>query len=327
MRLRRGLPGLTSPAILPCTSRPVPAPEGRALAIGSFDGLHLGHQGVLSSLVSHAHSRGLLPSVVSFYPHPRQYFQGGRSPGRILPLRDRLQTLGQLGLEEVIDLRFDHRLASLSAEEFIHRVLVEGLKARWVHVGEDFRFGKGRTGDVQTLADLGGQLGFGVSAASLVASADRDRVSSSRVREALSAGRLDLVRSLLGRPYQLSGRVIHGQKLGRTLGIPTLNLRMPEDLLVQGIFAAWVHGLEKHPLPAVVSLGRRPVVESAGRLLLEAHLLDWAGDAYGRLVSVELTDYLRAEAHYDGLDAMMAQIHLDIAQARQCLGLPPSPAL
>lgn len=322
MRLYRGLPGLHSPAIPLESADSSPVCSGRALAIGSFDGLHRGHQRVLRRLVDAAAAQGLRPGVVSFHPHPRQYFQGGRSPGRILPLRDRLAALAEIGIEDVIDLRFDARLARLSAEDFIRRVLVEGLSARSIQLGQDFRFGRGRAGDIALLHQMGESLGFTVRAEPLVSSDDGDRVSSSRVREALASGDLAAALQLLGRPYQLSGRVIHGQKLGRTLGIPTLNLRMPEDLIASGIFAAWVHGLEPHPLAAVVSLGRRPVVESAGRLLLEAHLLDWSGDAYGRRVRAELTHHLRAEAHYDTLDAMMDQIHRDIAQARALLGLP-----
>ncbi|MEY4082990.1 MAG: bifunctional riboflavin kinase/FMN adenylyltransferase [Pseudomonadota bacterium] len=209
-------------------------------------------------------------------------------------------------------------MASLSPQEFVQQILVRVLQSRLVVVGEDFRFGHRRAGDIGLLTSLGEQHGFQTEAVSEVVEGGL-KVSSSRVRQALADGDLGLVRRLLGRPYTLSGRVRYGQQLGRKLGFPTLNLAMPDDLVAIGIFAVRVHGLSREPLPGVASLGRRPTVESNGRLLLEVHVLDWDGLAYGQAVQVEMVERLRGEKTFDHLDAMIEQMHQDLAQARQRL--------
>lgn len=303
--------------------RPLRSPSqknapGAAVAIGSFDGLHLGHQALIRRIQTVGRSQGLVPTVCSFQPHPRKLFSPQQAPGLILPLRDKLDALARAGLGRTHFLRFNEAMASLSPQEFVQQILVRVLQSRLVVVGEDFRFGHRRAGDIGLLTSLGEQHGFQTEAVSEVVEGGL-KVSSSRVRQALADGDLGLVRRLLGRPYTLSGRVRYGQQLGRKLGFPTLNLAMPDDLVAIGIFAVRVHGLSRQPLPGVASLGRRPTVESNGRLLLEVHVLDWDGLAYGQAVQVEMVERLRGEKTFDHLDAMIEQMHQDLAQARQRL--------
>ena len=233
-----------------------------------------------------------------------------------MPLRDKALELAALGIEEAVILRFNRTLASTSAEEFVAQILVKHLDCRHVVVGEDFRFGARRQGDVALLQALGADLGFGVTAIGAVC-ADGQRVSSSLLREALKAGDLAKTEVLLGRRYRLSGRVRHGQKLGRTLGFPTLNIAMPQDLAARGIFAVEVEGLDAGPPRAgVASLGRRPTVEDQGKMLLEVFVFDWQGDAYGRRLRVTLREFIRPEVRFDSIEAMTLQMHNDLAQAR-----------
>lgn len=313
------------------------APEC-ALTIGNFDGVHRGHQAMLALLRSEARHRGLPSCVMSFEPHPRDYFaerlgKPEMAPARIALLRDKLGELERCGIDQVIVLRFDERLSSLPAPDFIEQVLVRGLGARYVLVGDDFRFGAKRQGDYATLDAAGRAKGFDV-ARMMSYEVHGLRVSSSAVREALAAGNMEAAAALLGRPYSISGHVVHGQKLGRQLaesapgasdGFRTLNLRFKHDKpAAQGIFAVRVHGLADAPVDGVASLGVRPTVEDAGRVLLEVHCLDWPAalgpdGAYGKLVRVELLHKLRDEARFDGLPALTEAIRQDVAQARAYL--------
>jgi riboflavin kinase/FMN adenylyltransferase len=307
-----------------------------ALTIGNFDGVHRGHQAMLALLQSEARHRGLPTCVMSFEPHPRDFFAAklGKpelAPARIASLRDKLVELERCGVDQAIVLRFDEALASLSPQDFIQQVLLQGLGARYVLVGDDFRFGAKRLGDYATLDAAGQARGFDV-ARMLSYEVHGARVSSSKVREALQAGDMAAAAALLGRPYAISGHVGHGRKLGRQLGesapgagngFRTLNLRFDHDKpAAQGIFAVLVHGLSERPLPGVASLGRRPTVEDAGRVLLEVHCLEWPlplEGAYGKLARVELLHKLRDEARYDGLDALTAAIAADTEAARAFL--------
>ena len=309
-----------------------------ALTIGNFDGVHRGHQAMLALLRSEAQHRGLPSCVMSFEPHPRDFFarklgKPELAPARIATLRDKLQELERCGIDQLVVLRFDEKLASLPAQDFIQQVLVDGLGARYVLVGDDFRFGAKRQGDYATLDAAGQRLGFDV-ARMMSYEVHGLRVSSSEVREALAEGRMEDAERLLGRPYAISGHVIHGQKLGRRLGesqagaedgFRTLNLRFSHARpAAMGIFAVRVHGLAAQPVDGVASLGVRPTVEDAGRVLLEVHCLDWpaelgANGAYGKLVRVELLHKLRDEARFDGLDALTQAIARDVEQARAFL--------
>lgn len=297
-----------------------------ALTIGNFDGVHRGHQAMLALLRNEARHRGLPSCVLTFEPHPRDYFAalGGKpelAPARIATLRDKLAELARCGIDQAVVLRFDARLAGEPAPEFIQRVLVDGLKARYVLVGDDFRFGARRQGDYAMLDAAGNVQGFDV-ARMLSYEVHGLRVSSSEVRAALAQGDMARSAALLGRPYAISGHVLHGAKLGRSLGFRTLNLRFGHERpAAMGIYVVRVLGLGPRPLPGVASLGRRPTVEEAGRVLLETHCLQWPASlgengAYGRCVQVELLHKLHDERHYDGLPALQAGIAQDTADAR-----------
>ena len=321
--------GLESPA---CRAL---AAGGTALTIGNFDGVHRGHQAMLALLRNEARHRGVPSCVLTFEPHPRDFFarrlgKPELAPARIATLRDKLGELERCGIDHVVLLRFDEHLATLSPEAFMAGVLVRGLGARYVLVGDDFRFGAKRAGDYAMLDAAGGRLGFDV-ARMMSYEVHGHRVSSSAVREALGVGDLPLAASLLGRPVSVSGRVAHGAKLGRALGesvrgagdgFRTLNLRMPEARpAAAGIFVTRVHGLVDRPLPGVSSLGVRPMIEKAGRVLLETHCLEWppelAGDsAYGRLIEVELLQWLHPERKYESLEALQQGIARDVDAAR-----------
>ena len=306
-----------------------------ALTIGSFDGVHRGHQAMLALLVNEARHRGVASCVLSFEPHPRDFFaaRSGRpeaAPPRISTLRDKLGELERCGIDQVVVLRFDERMCALSAEDFVERVLVRGLNARYVLVGDDFRFGARRTGDYALLDEAGARHGFDVARMQSY-EVHGLRVSSSAVRAALAEGDMQRAAGLLGRPYSISGHVRHGATLGRELGYRTLNLRFGHPRpAAAGIFVVRVHGLGDRPLPGVASLGRRPTVSDAGQVLLEAHCLDWPaalGDegAYGRLVRVELLHWLRGERKYESLDALRSAIARDEAAARAWLGSETEP--
>ncbi|WP_374433756.1 bifunctional riboflavin kinase/FAD synthetase [Inhella sp.] len=299
-----------------------------ALTIGNFDGVHRGHQAMLALLRNEAQHRGVPSCVLSFEPHPRDYFArlAGKpelAPARIATLRDKLSELERCGIDQVVILRFDAQLAALSPRDFVEQVLAQGLGARYVLVGDDFRFGAKRQGDYATLDALGSQFGFDV-ARMMSYEVHGLRVSSSAVREALAAGDLERAQALLGRPYSVSGHVLHGAKLGRQLGpgFRTLNLRFQHPKpAAQGIFVVQTHGLGPEPLPGVASLGYRPTVDDSGRMLLEVHCLDWPEHlglegGYGRLARVELLHKLRDEARFEGLDALTAAIAADVAAAR-----------
>lgn len=306
-----------------------------ALTIGNFDGVHRGHQAMLALLTSEARHRRLPSCVMTFEPHPRDYFarRSGRpelAPARVATLRDKLQELARCGVDQVVLMPFNERFAALSPEAFVEDVLKRGLGARYVLVGDDFRFGAKRAGDYAMLDAAGERAGFDV-ARMLSYEVHGLRVSSSAVREALAQGQMTRATALLGRPYSISGHVLHGRKLGRELGFRTLNLRFGHaHPAAQGIFVVQVFGLADRPLPGVASLGVRPTVEEAGRVLLEVNCLEWpealgTEGAYGRVVQVELLHKLHDERRYDGLEALRAGIAQDVRDARAWLGLDPAP--
>jgi riboflavin kinase/FMN adenylyltransferase len=324
MQVFRGLP--------PFSARP---PQGCALTIGNFDGVHRGHQAMLALLVNEARHRGVPSCVLMFEPHPRDFFarRAGRpeqAPLRISTLRDATLELARCGIDRVVVLRFNQALASQPPQAFIDEVLRRGLGARYVLVGDDFRFGAKRVGDYTLLDAAGAAAGFDV-ARMLSYEVHGLRVSSSAVRAALAAGDMDGAAALLGRPYSITGRAIHGRKLGRELGFRTLNLRFPHARpAAMGIFVARVHGLADMPLPAVASLGVRPTVEDAGRVLLEVHCLQWPAalgseGGYGRCMRVELLHKLHDERHYESMEALRAGIAQDVLDASAWLRAAPAP--
>ncbi|CAN5792272.1 bifunctional riboflavin kinase/FAD synthetase [soil metagenome] len=304
--------------------------EACALTIGNFDGVHRGHQAMLALLKSEAAHRGLPACVLTFEPHPRDYFamRAGKidsAPSRIATLRDKLSELARCGVDQVIVLPFNATLAALSAEAFITDVLLAGLNARYVLVGDDFCFGAKRRGDYALLDRSGTEHGFDVARMNSY-EVHGARVSSSAVRDALVRGDMTGAAALLGRPYAVSGHVIHGAKLGRELGFRTLNLRFgrhPKPAAM-GIFAARTFGLtgpdDTVGIDGVASLGMRPTVDDSGRVLLEVNCFDWPlqlgpEGGYGKLLRVELLHKIRDEARYEGLEALTAAIQQDAVDA------------
>jgi riboflavin kinase/FMN adenylyltransferase len=304
----------------------------RAVAILSFDGVIRGHQAMLALLINEARHRGVPSCVLSFEPQPRDYFAAlaGRpelAPPRVATLRDKLSELERCGIDQAVVMRFDAVFAGQSPQAFIDDVLVRGLQARYVLVGDDFCFGARRAGDYAMLDAAGARQGFDV-ARMMSYEVHGLRVSSSAVRQALAAGDMAGAASLLGRPYSISGHVLHGRKLGRELGTPTLNLRFGHARpAAQGVFAVQVHGLGEGPLPGVASLGVRPTVEDAGRQLLEVYCLRWPetlgrDGAYGRCIKVDLLHKFHDERKYPSLDALREGIDRHIADARAWFALP-----
>lgn len=292
-----------------------PHHRGCAATIGNFDGVHLGHQAVLGQLAQKASELGLPTTVIVFEPQPQEFFSPAEAVPRLTRLREKLQALRRFGVERVLCLRFNAALAAMSPEEFIRRILVEGLGVRYLVVGDDFRFGRGRKGDFTLLQEAGGEHGFPV-VPMLSFSIDDARVSSTRVRAALAAGDLAGAEKLLGRPYRMSGRVAHGDKLGRTLGIPTANVYLHRKATpVKGVYVVEVFGLDREPLHGAANVGTRPTVNGT-RCLLEVHLFDFDREIYGRYMHVNFLHKLRDEKRFDTLDELKQFMHLDVAHAR-----------
>jgi riboflavin kinase/FMN adenylyltransferase len=293
----------------------LPLSQGCVATIGNFDGVHRGHQAILARLRERAIELGVPSCVVIFEPQPREFFGPDTAPARLTRLREKLELLAGQGVDRVLCLAFNRRLRELSAAEFVRQVLVDGLGVKHLEVGDDFRFGCDRSGDFAFLVQAGAQQGFSVEAA-LTVELDADRVSSTRVRQALQAGELELAERLLGRPFALTGRVLHGQKLARQLGTPTANVQLKRrQPPLRGVFlvSALVDGQRYR---GVANIGQRPTVAGDGRPHLEVHLLDFAGDLYGRRLTVIFHHKLRDEQRFASLEALKAAIDADVAAAR-----------
>src|SRR5262245_15841692 len=289
------------------------AARGRcALTIGNFDGVHRGHRALIDRVTAKARELQLTSCVLTFEPHPREFFARDAAPARLTRLRDKLELMAAAGVKRVHIARFDARFAALSAARFVEEVLVRGLGVRWLLVGRDFRFGERRSGDFATLADAAIRHGFRLESMPDVLF-DGERVSSSAVRAALKAGDLRAAERLLGHPYTISGRVAHGAKLGRGLGFPTANIVLRRTAPISGIFAVEVEGIGR----GVASVGRRPTVNPVPVPLLEVHLFDWDRDLYGDHIKVRFLKKLRDEKKYDGLPALQAAIAADAKEARE----------
>lgn len=293
-------------------------PGGSVVCIGAFDGLHRGHRALVDHARQRARDAGLTAVALSFEPLPREFFSPEVPPPRLLLPRAKFEGLRAAGMEVIGLLRFNRALSSMTAEAFIETLLVQRLNAKEVWVGPEFRFGKGRTGDLPMLQRLGIEHGFTAQEIEIVHH-EGERVSSSRLRLQLAAGDLAGAAKALGRRYAISGKVVHGKQLGRTLGYPTANLRLAgKRPALMGIYATWVHGVGAEPIASVSSLGTRPTVFGT-EPLLEAHLFDFDGDLYGRRIEVEFVAKLRDEEKFDGLAELVAQMNRDAAQARQVL--------
>ena len=286
-----------------------------ALAIGSFDGVHRGHAAMLEGVKAQARARGLESAVLTFEPLPREFFAPASAPARLTSLRERLEAIAALGIDTAFVQRFDARLAGLEAEEFARR-LRHRHACRWVMVGADFRYAVRRSGDADSLAQAGRRLGFEVAVLPTI-DAGGERISSTRVREHLARGDFSAAAELLGRPYAISGRVVHGAKRGRTLGFPTANVRLgrPKAAL-HGVFAVKCFGAATRGLEGVASLGINPAVADRGPATLEAFLFDFSGNLYGRRLTIEFVKKLRDEANFASLDELAAQIGRDCDAAR-----------
>ncbi len=298
------------------------AQTGSALTIGNFDGVHLGHQQLLSHVVQTAASKALVPSVMTFVPHPREYFalreqRPELAPTRISTLRDKVRSLSCCGIRHIHIRRFDQAFAQQTPEQFIEDILVRQLAVKWLYVGEDFRFGSKRRGDIALLREAGARFGFEVETLRDVLDSNGVRYSSSELRHALAYADIERAGEFLGHPYQISGHVVHGRKLGRTIGFPTLNIRvMPRCALRSGIYVVRVEGLETAPLAGIASLGVRPTVEEDGQVLLEVHILDKNVSAYGKLITISFLHAVRDEEKFPDLQTLTDAIRHDADVAR-----------
>lgn len=294
--------------------------RGCVLTIGNFDGVHRGHQALMSRLCEEGRKRNLPVVVMVFEPQPLELFAGYKAPARLTRLREKLRYMAEAGVDKVLCVRFDRRFAALSAQRFISDLLVEKLDVKYLAVGDDFRFGAGRQGDFLLLQKAGAEYGFEVVSTETFCDGGK-RISSTAVRQALAVDDLALAQSLLGHPFTISGRVVHGDALGRTLGFPTANLPLRRSVSpVKGVYAVEVRGLTPEPLPGVANIGTRPTVKGL-RQQLEVHLLDINMDLYGRHIDVVLKQKIRNEQRFASLEALKEQIANDVVTARQFFGL------
>ena len=292
-----------------------PAPQATVLTIGNFDGVHLGHRALLARLQAIAVQNGLLPTVVTFEPHPRDYFSPETAPARLSTLREKLELIADDGTELVYVGHFNASFAAVTAEEFIARILVATLRVKHLIIGDDFRFGAGRHGDFAMLRAAGERFGFAVEAMHSV-TVDGVRASSSAVRAALAAGRMEHAERLLGRPYSIDGRVVHGDQVGRKLGFATANIRIKHDRPpLLGVFAVEVKGIGGKTFDGIANLGFRPSITQTPKPLLEVHLLDFSGDIYGQHLNVRFLHKLRDEMKFPDFATLKAQIAKDVEAA------------
>ncbi|HBS26532.1 MAG TPA: bifunctional riboflavin kinase/FAD synthetase [Gammaproteobacteria bacterium] len=285
--------------------------QGSVASIGNFDGVHLGHQTVVKQALTQADKLQTQSTAITFDPSPNEYFRKESAPGRLTPLCEKVALLDQLGIDQTLRLPFNTSLANMSADDFIRVVLVDGLKIKQLVVGDDFRFGKNRTGDFELLKKAGEEHGFNVVDTHTFICDDGQRVSSSRIRQALSDGDFSLAEKLLDRPFTLSGKVMHGDKRGRTIGFPTLNIRANRPISpLKGVFAVKVEGFGN----GVANIGTRPTFNAKG-FLAEIHLLDFSGDLYGQRITVHWLKKLRDERKFENFEALVTQIKKDIKNA------------
>ena len=303
-KIFRGLYNLPDPA------------QGCVSTIGNFDGVHLGHQAVLTQLAMKADMLNLPAVVITFEPQPFEYFVPGKAPARLSRFREKVEALRAYSIQKLCVLRFNRQLAEMQAETFIQKLLVEGLNVRYLVVGDDFRFGKDRQGDFNLLQQVGKNQGFQVVNMHTFA-IDAMRVSSTRIRDALREGDLSVAEKLLGRPYRMSGRVAHGDKRGRKMGYPTANIHLHRAKVpLNGVYAVQLYGIDEEPVNGVANIGVRPTISGSDKALLEVHLFDFQRDIYGEHVQVYFLKKLRDEQKFASLEKLIEQIHFDSAQAK-----------
>ena len=286
-----------------------------AIALGNFDGIHLGHLDVLAPILTYPHAQ---PTVVTFDPHPRQFFSGKKQK-LLTPTAEKVVQLQNLGIVEVVLLPFDTELAALSGQAFVKKILLEQLNAKCISVGENFRFGYQRQGTVKELEEIAGEYGIDVVVAKLKKYIDR--ISSSQIRAYLTEGKIELANQMLGRQYSITGKIIQGKQLGRTIGFPTANLEVDKDKLLPrfGVYSVRVNWSGEFRL-GVLNIGVRPTVQGESESI-EVHILDWSGDIYGETVTVSLEQFIRPELRFDSLADLKTQITEDCQKARQLMSL------
>ncbi|MCG6970947.1 MAG: bifunctional riboflavin kinase/FAD synthetase [Gammaproteobacteria bacterium] len=295
-----------------------PRHRGCVATIGNFDGVHLGHQAVLKQTSEKARELELPATVITFEPQPQEFFRPEQAPPRLTRLREKMLALKPHAIDRLLCLDFNRYLANLTAQEFIDKIIVDGLQVRYLVVGDDFRFGKGRQGDFEMLVQAGKQYGFEVANTHSF-TLGNERVSSTLIRQALWQGDLQHVKRLLGRPYSMCGRVAHGDKRGRTIGFPTANIYLHrQNTPILGVYAVQMNDVEQYPVNGVANIGTRPTV-CGTRTLLEVHLFDFDKDIYGAHIEVSFVQKIRDEKRFESFDALKQQIHLDAQQARTIL--------
>jgi len=292
-----------------------PEHHGCVATIGNFDGVHLGHQAVIGQLAEKGNELGLPTLVMVFEPQPLEVFKGNQAPARLTRFREKLRALARFAVDRLLCIRFSNQFAAMAAEDFIKDVLVNGLGVRYLVVGDDFKFGAGRKGDFEMLQRAGKQYGFDVANLHSFRIGG-ERVSSTLIRSALAAGSMSEAEKLLGRPYRMCGRVAHGDKIGRTLGIPTANIYLHRKVSpVQGIYVVEIFGLKGEPLQGVASVGNRPTVGGT-RTLLEVYIFDFNDDIYGKYLNIDFLHKIRDEKKFASLEELKTWIDDDVKKAR-----------
>ena len=300
--------------------------RGNVVTIGNFDGVHLGHQAIIAQLKTQARKHNVPATVMTFHPNPQEFFSPDSAPAKLTQFRDKMKLLEQYGVDRVICVPFNRNLASLGAEDFIKQILIDGLHAQYIVIGDDFRFGKNRTGNFDLLQTKGREMGFEVENTPTYC-VNNERVSSTRIRKALSNADMQLSKELLGRPFHVSGVVTHGDKRGRTIGFPTANIRLKQQIApTNGVYAVKITGLKKDDsgnctsstYKGVANIGVRPTVDGS-RYLLETHIFDFDQEIYNQRINICFEHFIRPEQRFDGLDALIAQIQLDVETAKNLL--------
>ncbi|MDG1162120.1 MAG: bifunctional riboflavin kinase/FAD synthetase, partial [Burkholderiales bacterium] len=291
--------------------------KGRALTIGNFDGVHLGHQAMLRRLVTVADERNLISTVIIFEPHPAEFFSPLEAPTRLYGYREKVMSFSDAGIEQVVVLPFNKKYSLMLAEDFVNDVLVSTLCVKWLLIGDDFRFGFRRGGDYDTLLEKSLECEFELEATQSVTVAG-ERVSSTAVRNALASGDLKFAEEMMGKRYNVSGRVVQGDQIGRTLGYPTANIHFGRaSFPLSGVFTAYIDGPEFNQRPALLSVGKRPTVTKSGHVCIEVYLIDYTGDLYGQRLYVEVISKLRDQETFDNTDTLIEAMKEDERQARQ----------
>ncbi|AGF46788.1 riboflavin kinase/FMN adenylyltransferase [Candidatus Kinetoplastibacterium desouzaii TCC079E] len=299
-----------------------PLKQSCALTIGNFDGVHIGHQKILTKLVEEATARRITPSVLTFHPHSREFFQKNNNllqnlPTRIYKTRDKIENISKYSIDQIFISKFNSEISQITANTFIEEFLVRNLNVKYLLIGENFQFGYKRQGNLETLQKASLKYNFEVQTIKRVIDNHNNRISSSQIREALKLSNITLANSLLGRNFGITGHVIHGNKIGRKLGYPTMNISVPQNYaLSKGVYLVYVYGLENKKIPGVASLGTRETLEKNGILLLEISLIDVNITAYGKLIHIEFIKKLRNEEKFPDIESLIHAISTDIKNAR-----------